>query len=93
MTLRSNFLINTINYFNKHKLSLGLLPWPPKVCRKMFFLTTDGNVVENFIIYKIIHSFNKFILFYFILFMFYVLSTLLLLPMMLWVIMFMRSQM
>ena len=48
----------------------GHLPWLPQVCGKMFIFTTDGNVVENNIVHKIIQPFHKIILFYFILFVY-----------------------
>ena len=59
------FSQETDKLFSEHYLLPGLQPWLHQVCRKMFFPTTDANVVENFILHDIIYSFNKFYFIYF----------------------------
>ena len=54
VTLRSNFLTNRINFIHGHKLLPCFQQRLLRVYRKMFIPTTDGNVVENFILYDII---------------------------------------
>ena len=49
-----------------HKLLSDLLPRFHQVCGKMFSFTTDGIVVENVILHKIILFYFYFILFCFI---------------------------
>ena len=53
MTQRSNFLSNRINFIHRHKLSPCLQQRLLQVYGKMFIHTTDGIVVENFILYNI----------------------------------------
>ena len=57
VTLRSNFLINRINFIHGHKLLPCLQQRLLQVYRKMFIPTTDDNVVESFILYDIIFLF------------------------------------
>ena len=68
MTQRSNFLLNRTKFILVHKLLPGLLPRLHQVCGKMFFFTTDGIVVENVVLLKLISFYFYFILFYSILF-------------------------
>ena len=64
MTLRSSFLHNRINFILKHKLLPCHQQRLLQVNWKMFTYTTDGSVVENFLLYNIM-CFIQFVLFLF----------------------------
>ena len=67
MTLRSNFLGNRINFILRYKLLPVLQQRLLQVYWKMFIHTTDGIVVEDFILYNIM-CVIQFVSFCFILF-------------------------
>ena len=64
MTLWSNFLNNRINFILKHKLLPCHQQRLLQVYWKMFTYTTDGIVVENFVLYNIL-CVIQFVLFYY----------------------------
>ena len=53
LTLTSNFPSNRINFIHRHKLLPCLQKRPLQVYGTIFIYTTDGIVVENFILYNI----------------------------------------